>query len=224
MASGMETGAAGGAAARGVGTAARDRQAIAQNFDQFLLLLTTQLQNQSPLDPLDTNQFTQQLVQFATVEQQIKGNEMLSELIVATRASNVATASSFVGQRITAAGRTAELVDGEARWTLEAPRAAANAAIDVLDENGRVVASQVRPIQQGRQDFVWDGTLASGQQAPPGTYRLRITATDVSGQPVDVRTTFSGIVDALDLTGNEPILVIGKVRVHLLDITGVERR
>src|SRR6056297_1046040 len=91
----QQTGAAGGTANR----AGTDRQNIADNFDQFLTLLTTQLQNQSPLDPLDTNQFTQQLVQFASVEQQIKTNEALEALLTTSRAQNVATAASFVGMR-----------------------------------------------------------------------------------------------------------------------------
>ena len=54
---------------------------IADNFQTFLTLLTTQLQHQNPLDPLDTNQFTAQLVQFAGVEQQLKSNDQLKSLI-----------------------------------------------------------------------------------------------------------------------------------------------
>lgn len=208
-------------ATAGGGTAAADRQNIADNFDQFLLLLTTQLQNQSPLDPLDTNQFTQQLVQFASVEQQIKTNEMLGSLITSTRAANVSTASSFIGRRIQAAGPHAELADRQAQWTLTLPRAASRAVIEVLDSSGTVVATETRSLQAGEQTFSWDGRTSTGAQAPDGTYAIRVQARDAAGQPVEVSTTFSGIVDALDLTGDEPVLISGGVRVPLGAVTGV---
>src|SRR5262245_26173523 len=62
-------------------SSALDKTEIASNFTMFLQLLTTQLRNQNPLDPLDTNQFTQQLVQFAQVEQQMKSNDQLASLV-----------------------------------------------------------------------------------------------------------------------------------------------
>src|SRR5919112_533626 len=89
------------------------RAAIAENFEAFLLLLTTQLKNQSPLDPLDTNQFTQQLVQFASVEQQLKSNDTLNALLTSVRASTASTAASFVGMTVTADGATTRLTTGK---------------------------------------------------------------------------------------------------------------
>ena len=165
---GMQAGTATGA------TPGSDRQAIADNFDQFLLLLTTQLQNQSPLDPLDTNQFTQQLVQFASVEQQIKTNEMLGSLITSTRASNVSTAASFIGRRIESAGSESQLADGRAEWSLNSPRAASRAVIEIRDASGGVVATQTKSLEAGPQSFVWDGRTSTGLQAPPGTYRISV--------------------------------------------------
>src|SRR3712207_3712267 len=101
-----------------------DRASIAQNFDAFLLLLTTQLKNQSPLDPLDTNQFTQQLVQFASVEQQLKSNDTLDALLTSARGSSASTAASFVGMQITADGNMAHLSNGKAEWALTSAKAA----------------------------------------------------------------------------------------------------
>ncbi len=98
--------------------ASSDASTIAGNFNQFLTLLTTQLQNQNPLDPLDTNQFTQQLVQFASVEQQLKTNDQLGSLITASKASAAATASGLIGKTVTADGATSSLADGSATWTL----------------------------------------------------------------------------------------------------------
>src|SRR5215213_5913920 len=108
-------GAAQAALASAGGTAkATDKAAIADNFNAFLLLLTTQLKNQSPLDPLDTNQFTQQLVQFASVEQQLKSNDTLNALLTSSKASAVSTAASFVGMEVTADGTTSRLSNGKA--------------------------------------------------------------------------------------------------------------
>src|SRR3954466_13719990 len=119
------TGATGASAASSSSAGSVDRSQIAGNFQQFLQLLTTQLQNQSPLDPLDTNQFTQQLVQFASVEQQLKTNDTLSSLLTTTQASTTANAAGFMGLAVTADGSTATLSNGAASWTLTPAKAAA---------------------------------------------------------------------------------------------------
>jgi hypothetical protein len=131
--------AATGAAAKTAG------KGIAQNFDSFLLLLTTQLRNQSPLDPLDTNQFTQQLVQFASVEQQLKSNETLSALLTSVKASTTSNAASFIGMQVTADGATSRLSNGSARWVLDAARNASQATITIRDKSGGLVATRTRP-------------------------------------------------------------------------------
>src|SRR5687768_4730759 len=114
---------AGGATdAASVPTSAVDRKTIAGNFDSFLQLLTTQLKNQNPLDPLDTNQFTQQLVQFAQVEQQIKQNQQLETLISIEKAAQATTALAFVGSTVAVDGQTAALKNGKAAWTFNAPK------------------------------------------------------------------------------------------------------
>ncbi len=79
--------------------AATSQKTLASNFATFLQLLTTQLKNQNPLDPLDTNQFTQQLVQFAQVEQQLKPNDQLETLVSLQKTAQSTTALGFVGER-----------------------------------------------------------------------------------------------------------------------------
>src|SRR3954467_7148316 len=95
-----------------------DKDTIAGNFQTFLTLLTTQLKNQNPLDPLDTNQFTAQLVQFAQVEQQLKSNDQLSTLVSLQQTAQNTAALNFVGQTVGVAGSTAPLSNGLASWTL----------------------------------------------------------------------------------------------------------
>ena len=97
---------------------------IASNFTQFLQLLTTQLQNQNPLDPLDTNQFTQQLVQFAQVEQQLKSNDQLTTLVSLQKTAQQTQALGFVGTTVAVDGSTTALKDGKATWSFNAPKPA----------------------------------------------------------------------------------------------------
>src|ERR1700688_2734894 len=94
---------------------------LAGNFQSFLTLLTTQLQNQTPLDPLDTNQFTQQLVQFAGIEQQMKGNASLASLVSIDKAAQATQALAYVGQNVSVDGTTAQFAGGKATWNLNAP-------------------------------------------------------------------------------------------------------
>ena len=168
---------------------------IAQNFDSFLLLLTTQLKNQNPLDPLDTNQFTQQLVQFASVEQQIKSNDTLNALLTSSRSSIVSTAADFVGMQITADGATSRLSSGKAEWRLNVARAV-TATIAIRDKDGTVVATETKPLTAGSQSYTWNGQTSTGQVAPPGDYTITVVGRDVAGQTVSVKTEISGRVDA----------------------------
>src|ERR1700716_2870140 len=103
-------------------TASTATQGIADNFQPFLTLLTTQLQNQNPLDPLDTNQFTAQLVQFAGVEQQLKSNEQLESLIDIEKSAQAAAALAYGGNTVAVDGSTAQF-NGSATWNLKADKA-----------------------------------------------------------------------------------------------------
>ena len=196
-------------------SAANSRAAIANNFDSFLLLLTTQLKNQSPLDPLDTNQFTQQLVQFASVEQQLKSNETLTALLTSAKSSTGSTAAGFVGMQVTADGATTRLSEGKAVWTLNAARATAQATIAIRDATGSVVATRTASLTAGAQSFTWDGKASTGLPAPEGDYTITVTGRDSAGQGVPVKTEISGRVDNVDLSGGTPVLAIGSARIPL---------
>src|SRR5580698_9489069 len=102
-------------------TSALASQQIAGNFQSFLTLLTTQLQNQNPLDPLDTNQFTQQLVEFAGVQQQLNTNDSLATLVSLQQTAQSTQALGFVGKTAVVNGNTAALTDSSATWDLSVP-------------------------------------------------------------------------------------------------------
>jgi len=189
-------------------SAAVDKKSIAGNFDTFLQLLTTQLKNQNPLDPLDTNQFTQQLVQFAGVEQQIKQNQQLETLISIEKAAQSTTALAFVGATVAVDGQTTALTNGTATWAFTVPKPAA-VAMTIKSATGQTVYSGSFTMQAGPQSFKWDGRDANGVQLPDGNYTIAISGKDASGQPVSVASEVEGMVDSVDLTKTPPVLTIG---------------
>jgi flagellar basal-body rod modification protein FlgD len=191
---------------------------IANNFNQFLLLLTTQLKNQNPLDPLDTNQFTQQLVQFSSVEQQLRTNDTLASLLTATKSSSASSVAGFIGLNVTADGTTTNLSGGSATWNLNATRAARAASITISDKDGNVVATRTQALNSGSQSFTWDGKTSTGLAAPDGDYTIKVTALDATGQSVSVKTEVSGKVDGVDMSGDTPILLIGATRVPVTSV------
>lgn len=181
---------------------------LASNFTAFLQLLTTQLKNQSPLDPLDTNQFTQQLVQFAQVEQQLKANEQLTSLVALQKSSQATQALGFVGNLVAVDGSTAQLANGQAAWSFTSP-SAATATVTITNASGQTIFTGTYDIPAGSQNFVWDGVDADGSTRPDGDYKLSVTAKDANGQSVAVSTQIWGTVDSVDLTQDPPLLSIG---------------
>lgn len=180
---------------------------IADNFQSFLTLLTTQLQNQNPLDPLDTNQFTQQLVQFAQVEQQLKSNDQLASLVTIEKSAQSTQALVYVGQNVAVDGSTAHF-DGNATWNLNAPTDT-NAVITISDKNGQTAYSGSFPVAKGNASFVWDGKGNDGATWPPGDYKMTVTAKDsTNGKDVAISTEVQGLVDSVDLTASPPLLSI----------------
>lgn len=185
-----------------------DTTTIADNFQSFLQLLTTQLQNQNPLDPLDTNQFTQQLVQFAQVEQQLKSNTQLETLVSLQKTSQQTQALGFVGATVAVDGASATLANGSAAWNFTVSKPA-TATLTVTNSSGQTVYSGSYTVQTGQQAFTWDGHGTNGTLWPDGTYKLSVTATDASGQTVGVNTEVEGVVEGVDLTQTPPVLTIG---------------
>lgn len=200
---------------------AASRQTIADNFDTFLSILTTQLQNQNPLDPLDTNQFTAQLVQFTGVEQQLKTNEFLESLLLNTQNSFRADAVSYIGKQVTASGETAELKDGGAYWAYNADANVPNATVTIKNAAGSVVYTETGSLNAGPGNFMWDGMGSDGNQQADGVYTIEIKGTNLAGNTVKVSTSSVGIVTAVDFSGSEPMLTVGKNKVALSDVTDV---
>jgi flagellar basal-body rod modification protein FlgD len=181
---------------------------LAGNFQTFLTLLTTQLQNQNPLSPLDTNQFTQQLVQFASVEQQLKSNDQLTKLVALQQTAQSTQALTFVGKTAVVDGSTAAVTKGTATWDLSVPKNS-NVNISITNSTGQTVFSGAYTVNAGNnQPFTWNGKGNDGTQWPDGQYKLTATAADSAGNPVAVTTQIQGVVSSVDLTQSPPLLSI----------------
>src|SRR3981189_3264599 len=146
---------------------------IADNFQTFLTLLTTQLQNQNPLDPLDTHQFNGQLPQFDAVGEQRKSNDQLKSLVDLEKSAQSTQALVYVGNTVAVDGSTAQF-NTSATWNLTAPKNT-SATIAITTAAGQTVYSGNFSLSQGNASFVWDGKGNDGTQWPPGTYKMSAT-------------------------------------------------
>lgn len=184
------------------------RTRLAGNFDTFLSLLTTQLQNQDPLSPVDTDQFTQQLVQFTGVEQQIQTNSLLQSLVGQANATSAGSALSFLGQSADFRSDSAVLTDGgQIDFNFRVPTNAQEAELIVSDAAGREVL-RTRADRAGfgsLQDFRWDGRSANGATQPPGRYTLSARAIDSEGSVLPVAISLRETITGVDLSQGEPL-------------------
>jgi flagellar basal-body rod modification protein FlgD len=185
-----------------------DDTMIASNFTTFLQLLTTQLKNQDPLSPMDTNQFTQQLVQFAQVEQQMKSNDQLASLVSMEQSAQQTTALAYVGSTVVVDGSTGQLTaGGSATWTFNTSKPA-TATVTIRDSTGQTAYTGSFAVNPGDQKFTWDGKGNDGKAWPAGNYTMSVTAVDANKQTVAISTEVQGVVASVDLTKTPPVLSV----------------
>ena len=197
---------------------------LASNFETFLTLLTSQLKNQDPLSPVDSNQFTAQLTQMAGVEQQLLTNDLLKGLLAAQGGGGLAGAATYIGKEATAAWSATKLTDGEATWSYELAENAASARLEVLDGSGNVVWSGDAPDKTtGVHDFTWDGDATSGNDGQDGeVYSLRVVAKDAAGGAVDSQVLTRGRITGVEMYNGEAYLTVGNSILPLSTVIALE--
>ena len=205
------------------GTASGNAMAkLSSNFETFLSLLTAQLKNQDPTAPMDSNQFTQQLVQFSQVEQQIQTNTNLNSLIAQGSSMSAAYATSYLGKVVSVTNGQASLQDGAANWTYTLGAAAAEATLTITNEQGRVVfTGPATDRNAGTHSFAWNGKDNNGNALPGGAYKLTVTAATRDGSKIAASVASAGTVSQIDMTGGAPKFVIGNMQVNLAEIAAV---
>lgn len=221
------TGATPSAATTAASQSAADtsRKTLAGNFDTFLTLLTTQLKNQDPMQPMDANQFTQQLVQFSGVEQSIQTNKNLESILGVSRSGQAAGAVSYIGRSVTATSDKAALQNGGAAWNYELASPAAETSLLVTDANKKVVAVLPGETTQGAHSVQWNGKDSSGAALPDGVYTLQVVAKDATEQTVQVKQTVTGTVQGIDTSDSDtgPLLSLNGVPVDLGSVISVQQ-
>lgn len=204
-----------------VGAAERSGTRLAEDFDNFLTLLTAQLQAQDPLDPMDSSEFTQQLVQFTGVEQQIRANKNLESIAALVAFNGMTSAVSFLGKDVTVNQDVANLQGGNAVWVYEMKANAQQTTLEIVDKNGAVVRTLEGPLDGGMHGFVWDGLNDSGFQQPDGAYQLLVKATNMLDEDVPTNVFMRNRVDNIEMVGGEALLSVNGFRVPMTSILSV---
>lgn len=194
-------------------------------YTQFLQMLTTEMQNQDPTSPMDTNQFTQQLVSFSQLEQQLQTNQNLTTMINNQTSSSAGTALGYLGHTVMATGDAFQYSgSGDVSLNYTLPSAASTATLTVTNSSGATVGTYTIPssdLNSGLNTLSFDGTLDNGTDLSSGDYTYSISATDVNGNAVTATTYTSGVVTGLDTISGTPTLHLGNLTVPASSVVEV---
>ena len=189
------------------GNASQSAATLSSNFDTFLTILTAQIQNQDPLEPMDSTQFTEQLVQFSGVEQQIRVNTQLETLIAATNSSAGASLSGYLGQEAVIDSAGAQFTGDPIKWKYELPTEATSTTVTVTDAAGKVLYSKTGELKAGSHDFTWNGELTKGGKAAVDQpYWISVVAEDAAKKAITPVHSLVTRITGVDLTYGEPAL------------------
>lgn len=194
---------------------------LAGDFNTFLTLLTTQLQHQDPLDPMKSNEFTQQLVAFTGVEQQITANKNLESLIAAMRTQDSASTVGYLGKEVTVYSEKAMLADGNADWTYSLDTAAAKVNLTVKDSSGNTIYTQPGDIAAGSHQFKWNGKNIDGTDQPDGVYTLGVEALTADGASITNQIYQKGTVKSIDNSYGTSLLSVNGLLVPRENIVSI---
>ncbi len=193
-----------------------------EELNRFLNLLVTQLKYQDPLDPMDANEFTSQLVQFASVEQQIYQNANLEKMLALQQTSLVSDMVSFIGHTVEATGNQVQMENGNAEFTYSFEVNANKVAINILDSTDMSVFATDGSKTAGKHTFTWDGKNEFGTLMAEGAYTVSVSALDSAGAPIDVAQTVSGRVTGAAADDGKVSLFMGEVIVFMDDVMSVK--
>lgn len=206
----------------GTDTLATGKATLATSYDTFLKLLTTQLKNQDPLSPLDSNQFTQQLVQMTGVQQQLYSNDLLKQLVSNT-GSGISTAVSLIGKDVKASSGDTALADGKANWSYKLASGATDVKVEILDSAGKVVHTEAATDNTaGDHAVTWNGKdLLGVQRQNGGIYTLRVTAKDAQGATVAATPQVSGRVTGVEQQDGKTLITLNGAKIPWETVTTI---
>jgi flagellar basal-body rod modification protein FlgD len=193
---------------------------LSSNFGDFLNLLMTQLKNQDPSSPLDTNQFTSELVQFSSVEQQINTNTSLTQLIQLTQAGEVMQGSSMTGKRVTVSSDHVPLQNGQGTIQFTAP-AAEPVDIAIYNDSGAKLSDSMLMATKGTNTWTWNGTTSSGTTVPDGSYKVAVTGANADGTTSALTFSVIGTATGVQNQSNGMQLQLGALSVDFSKVQAV---
>lgn len=188
---------------------------LTADFDMFLRMLTTQLQYQDPLDPMDTAQYTQQLVAYSQVEQAIQQTGKLEKILAVLTQQDLAGASALIGRKVGVTSATQVAGASGAAWTYTLPQEAAATRLTVLDANGSSVFTGSGETMPGAHIFNWNAAGAGR------SYTLVVEAFDASGQRIAAETGYTRTVTGVEALAGDILLDLDGTRVPLADISSI---
>lgn len=194
---------------------------VTNAYNTFITLLTSQLQHQDPLNPTNTDTFTQELIQLSGVEQQLTTNQTLSSMNTDLSTITQANGLGYVGKTVTASGSTAPLQNGSAQWDYTLDSAAKDVTLTVKDSSGNTVYSTSGNPASGQHSFSWNGTSSSGTTVSSGDFTLSVAATDTSGNSVTTTTSMMGQVTGVDTSGGTTQLQVGDLQIPIGNVTAI---
>lgn len=189
-----------------LGGDASAQASLSDNFDTFISILTAQIQNQDPLEPTDSSKFTEQLVQFSGVEQQIRSNKLLESVFNATIGNAGAALSGYLGQTALINSSGAQFSGEEVSWQYTLPARAESVSVTVTDAKGKVLWSEAGEKSVGAHEFNWDGRLFNGETAEDGIYYINVVAKDADNKEIEPAHALLAEVTGIDLTHGEPAI------------------
>lgn len=203
---------------RGQASAEESASSLASDFDTFLTLLTAQLRNQDPLEPLDSTQFVEQLATFSSVEQQVETNRQLAELVDGL-GGGVGSLADWVGHKVEAAAAV-RFDGGPVTLNANPDGSSVTAALIVTDPEGREVSrSAINPL--GSQ-IIWDGTTTDGDEVDPGLYSFTIARVDGEGTlSTEIPQGFSKVAEARLINGEITLILEGGEQVLASNVTAL---
>jgi flagellar basal-body rod modification protein FlgD len=205
-------------------TATVDSQTkLGSDFKTFLTMLTTQLQNQDPLSPMDSSQFTQQLVSFSGVEQQIAANDKLAQIIGLQQTSGAGTYLGYIGKEVEASGNQLPLTGDTGKFTYTLDNVASDVAIKIYYKNGQLVRTVSGDKKIGKHELSWDGKDNGGTVLPKDTYTISVTAGAADGSSKAAPTTTFGLVSGVETSKNGATLTAGKARIDTANIISIRQ-
>ena len=193
---------------------------LTANYQTFLTMLTTQLQNQDPTSPMDSSQFTTELVQFSGVEQQINTNSNLTQLIQLAQGSAVEQSSQLLGKHVQATSSQLALQQGASQVDFTA-LTSGPVAIAVTDNSGNPLYSATVNANQGANTWTWNGQTGSGATEPDGAYTVSVNAVAADGSTTALPFTIVGTATSVQQQGSSVTVQLGALPVNMSAVQSV---